>query len=485
MVIASTSKTRIYQVALGAIALVALGLRIFPFFGPDGALGYQFDYDEGVYYSAASYLVRGVFPWRDFVFVHPPGMLLFLAATSGWSQSFLGIAGAFALSRWVAALCGVISTLLVARIVSSAEGSPPWAGLLAAAFYATYPELVTVERGPFLEPVLNLVCLTLVLVVATASTSPNRARLLLVAGGLGGLAIAIKAWAVIWIVGALWAVGSFASRRDLFRAALAGLLVGSVLIVPFAALAPDAFFTQVARFHLWRPPDGLISRGARAGEIVSIRHLASPLLALLAVGLLTFRRQWTPLARLTVCAWVLTIVAFFASAAWWDQYNAHLIASEAVVAGGLFSLVPPRVRAVFALLSLVSLGYSIVHSIRRTLPVNTEHLAVARSSLHDTADCLFTFEPATSLAAGRLPPLETGPLIDNYAQQLLTAVQGGKRFGNAGEAWASSDVIPPGLLGCRYVLVGARGAAEISLKTFGATHAPVVVDGLELWERIR
>ena len=37
----------------------------------------------------------------------------------------------------------------------------PAAGLVAAALYAIYPEAVGAERGPFLEPVLNLMSLSL------------------------------------------------------------------------------------------------------------------------------------------------------------------------------------------------------------------------------------------------------------------------------------------------------------------------------------
>ena len=39
-------------------------------------MGYPMDYDEGVYSSAAPLLLRGDLPYRDFIFVHPPGSLL-------------------------------------------------------------------------------------------------------------------------------------------------------------------------------------------------------------------------------------------------------------------------------------------------------------------------------------------------------------------------------------------------------------------------
>lgn len=135
-----TSSSRRTQVALAAIALGAFVLRVFPFFGTAGAWSYRVDYDEGVYFSAASMLLEGVLPYRDFVFVHPPGIVVFLALTSAWTHSFLGVDGAFALSRWIAAAIGAVNVLLVARLVPRSPGTVPWGALFAAAFYATYPD---------------------------------------------------------------------------------------------------------------------------------------------------------------------------------------------------------------------------------------------------------------------------------------------------------------------------------------------------------
>jgi hypothetical protein len=114
------------RLGLGLIALLAFGLRVFPFFGPEGAWSYRVDYDEGVYFSAAGWMAEGLLPWRDFVFVHPPGHLLFLLGTSVWLKGSLGLTGAFAVSRWIAACLGVINTLLVGTIVSRLPRAPLW-----------------------------------------------------------------------------------------------------------------------------------------------------------------------------------------------------------------------------------------------------------------------------------------------------------------------------------------------------------------------
>jgi hypothetical protein len=449
------------RLALGVVVLGAFALRVFPFFGPDGTWGARLDYDEGVYFSAASYVIQGVWPWRDFGFVHPPGLMLFLALSSAWTASFLGVAKAFSVARWVAALVGALNTLLVARLLSRWTGS---AALLGALMYATYPELVQVERGPFLEPLLNGVCLAMTLAVVRGAEQP---RWMFVAGALGGVALSIKLWAVVWLLGAAWAAFSAGGLR---RFVVGAVLAFVAIVGPFFVLEPATFVEQVVLFHLWRPPDGTIERLPRLGQIVSVRHLASPMLAVFGAGLLVWKRQWAALPRVAVVAWALTLVAFFASKAYWNQYNAHLIASEALVAAGVFSLVPPRARLVLALGTIVSLCVSISYAIRRSLPPPPDHLAIARGELGTTDACVFTFEPGWSLAADRLPPRQTGPLVDNYAMLLLDAVRGGKRFPSSAVAFASGPPPPAKLLACEWIVTGERGARQLSHERLEQTH---------------
>ena len=186
---------RLWKWWLAAIALFAFGLRVFPFFGPEGAWSLHVDYDEGVYFSSAAWWSEGVWPWRDFFFVHPPGHLVFLLITSVWTKGFLGLSGAFAVARWVAAIVGATTTVLVGVTVSRVPRAPLGASLLAALLYATYPELVQVERGPFIEPLLNLVCVSGALWV----TSERRLAPLF-AGVCFGLAVAVKILAAPWAV---------------------------------------------------------------------------------------------------------------------------------------------------------------------------------------------------------------------------------------------------------------------------------------------
>ncbi|MDP1823038.1 MAG: hypothetical protein Q8L48_07345 [Archangium sp.] len=478
-----TSSSRPFQVALAVIALGAFLLRVFPFFGADGAWSYRVDYDEGVYFSSAALMFDGLLPYRDFVFVHPPGLLVFLGLTSAWTKSFLGVDGAFALSRWIAAALGTINVLLVARLVLRWPGTTAarWGALFGAAFYATYPEVVQVERGPFLEPLLNLVCLSL---ATTVIHSGGHRRWIWVAGALAGLAVSIKLWAVLWVAGALWGLRSFATRREVLVFLGAAAVTCGLIVIPFAAMAPGNFVIQSGLFHLWRPPDGLTDRLARVEQIVALRHLASPLLALLLLGLLAARRgpAWSLTARVVVPAYVLTLLAYFASRAYWSQYNAHLIASEAVLAGAVIAFVGARAALPLRVLAAFAVVLSVFHCHRRAQG-DSQHLLVARSPLKGTPDCVFTFEPGWSLAAGRLPPRVAGTamIVDNYAHQLLEAVEGGKRFASSTEAFASVRTPSAAVSACRYVVLGVRGGRQMG--GLEATHAATQVMGFEVWER--
>lgn len=487
-----TWSDRRQHLALAAIVLAGFVLRVFPFFGPDGAWAYRVDYDEGVYFSAASYLLEGAWPYRDFVFAHPPGHLLFLALSSAWTKGLLGVAGAFALSRWLAALIGALNIFLVGRVVYRSTAHPA-AALFAAAMYATYPEVVQVERGPFLEPLLNLACLGLVLSLLRASEegSTYRPAFLTLGGFCAGLAVSIKLWALLWWLGAGAALLSFGSRRDVFIFFRVALVTALLVVLPFALRAPEAFVMEVGLFHAWRPPDGIVSRVARLEQLVAIRHLASPLLALVMLGLVAFRRALAEgvAVRVLLVAWPLTLGAFFASSAYWSQYNAHLVASEAALAGlALAWLLHGRRAIVVGALVLVSLGISTWHAVRRSAST-AEHLQLARSELRDSPDCVFTFEPGWALAANRLPPrLELAPLIiDPYADQLLTALKGGRRFASAEAAFWATPYLPPVLEQCRYVVPGARGRRQLSpiaAERLEKTHQLTNTAGLERWERL-
>src|SRR4051812_35425466 len=84
--------------ALGLVAVAAWVLRVIPLTRGGGAFGYPIDYDEGVYFSASSLFFQGHWPYRDFVFVHPPGSV-WLWGPAALAGSWLGADTGFTMAR--------------------------------------------------------------------------------------------------------------------------------------------------------------------------------------------------------------------------------------------------------------------------------------------------------------------------------------------------------------------------------------------------
>ena len=62
-----------------AVAVVALGVRAVMVANGGDPGRHRRGYDQGVYYSASEAVAWGVLPYRDFLFLHPPGILVTLA----------------------------------------------------------------------------------------------------------------------------------------------------------------------------------------------------------------------------------------------------------------------------------------------------------------------------------------------------------------------------------------------------------------------
>src|SRR5262245_28586404 len=93
------------------IGLIALLVRVGPPVLYGGIRGGHL-YDDGVYFSAAQHLIIGILPYRDFVFPHPPGVMLLLAPIAALAQ-LIGDNWAFVVARFLVALIGATSAVLV------------------------------------------------------------------------------------------------------------------------------------------------------------------------------------------------------------------------------------------------------------------------------------------------------------------------------------------------------------------------------------
>ena len=485
--------------ALIGIAGVGGVLRALPFFR-DGGWGYPVGYDQGVYFTASALLLRGFLPYRDFMFVHPPGaLLLWLPGTV--LTLFRDPAACFAFTQWLAAGVGALNVFLVGRLGSRTWGSV--AGLVAALLYATHPEAVFIERGPSLEPLLNLTCLALALVwLAPPREGPDRSRWFW-AGVFGGLAVTVKALGAIWLAATLVSRPARSSWKSWLGMGLVATGTVALILAPFVLASPSDFFSDVLLFQLRRPGDGELDRIARVKMILHDTRGASLVLTLAGLLLATIRafladHPSRPAERFFAVVYVLTGLAFLTSPSFFIQYGAFLAAPEALlvgmgvaaVHGWLFSRQRWVARAVVVPLALAA-PLASVREVRESSRLHTEdHHAIGRYLRTLPAEAsLCSFEPAWALAGGRLPtPLPGAPLlVDSYALMLWDAMGSPQRFATTRQAFQSPEAqrhILPLLERCRFVMLGGRAwqLSEESLQGFRARFVQrFPADGQPLW----
>ena len=456
------------------VACGAVALRTRFLVGGGGALASPTDYDDGVYFSASALLFRGVLPYRDFVFVHPPGIAWFYGLVSWWPDAGAG----FAAARWLACFLGGVNTYLAGQLVLRAGGLS--GAVTAAVLYAVYPEVVGAETSTFLEPVLNLACLLSAAVwLSTTEETPRRA---LLAGLLAGAGCAVKLLGGIWVVAALLSPprGRFAPASRRFLAA--GIAAGALLVAPVALFSPASFFAQVVLFQVSRPPDGTFGAAARLPLVLDNGHLLATLLAAVAlagIGVAALRFRGSAVSReerFFAAAALLTGATFLVSSSYWTQYNAYLAASECVLAGlgaaRLFRCWSGRAAVPVAVVAMVSGAVLLRPPLRQTLRESRQRATSTAALLEEgrgalaAGGSLFAFDPSWGLVLGRLPTSGDGApvVVDSYATMLLSATRGGRRYPNVDRAFREAPAQPEvrsRLERSRFLVIGPRGSWQL------------------------
>jgi hypothetical protein len=204
------------------------------------------EYDDGVYVGAALRLVHGAVPYRDFTFLHPPGMIVLLsplAALARWTgtRDFMGEA------RVLTALVTSANAGLLAWMLRH-RGTP--AMLIAGGTLAVFPLAVAADHTVLLEPYLVLFCLLGATAMFARDNLASCQRLVW-AGAAFGFAGAVKIWAIFPLAVALGCGLPHLRRgiRPLFLGAVAGFMLSSL---PFFLLAPTDFVRDTIELQLGR-----------------------------------------------------------------------------------------------------------------------------------------------------------------------------------------------------------------------------------------
>lgn len=337
------------EVAVFAIALAARLAMVLT----SGGLQGNYGYDASVYYAAADGLVHGRLPYRDFVLLHPPGIMLALAPFA-WLGRLTTDDTGFILANLAFTMLGAFNAVLVVRIAKQV-GLGRRAALLGGCFYAVWFGSVQAEYLTRLEPLGNFLLLCGVLAYFVALRS-GRPIAYLACGAALGTAASVKIW---WSVPLLVILGGLAVTRRLDRnvlvaaAGAAGALV-AVNAVFFVA-APGPMFHMVITEQLGRGPDAnptLTRLAGLTGIDRLVPHLHRPTLlaglgAVVVFGCVFALAATVARARLLVILGVTQLAVLLAAPSWFAFYADFaapaLALSVATVAGA--SVVRPAVFA--------------------------------------------------------------------------------------------------------------------------------------------
>lgn len=418
------------------------------------------DYDEGVYLSASRALASGLLPYRDFVFVHPPGIVLWLLPTTWLSPDAMLL-----VARVTSVLVGSLSIVLLARVIG---GLP---GLAAGLVWAMRWEAMAADRGVFLEPLM--IC------AGIAALFVSQKRWWLLAGALLGLSVVFKSWGVFWGLLVLINAPDWKSRSRLI---LGAIVAASVLLVPFAAYAGfGSFLEQTLLVHLRRPPDGDLERLVRLREMFVSHSLAGTVLLLAVTPFIWF----SPLRRLGFAALgvsALVTLALTTAAAYWNQYNSALACFVVIAIGVGLDGASRRISPWVLVLPLIVAALWTRAAVARP-PSRVEQRAVA-DQLRGLSGQVCAFENF-ELIISDLTPAKVG-FIDSYGQQMLEATRDGARFTSMADAFASEasqHSLRRQLGRCDYLRTGWRGDAQMNVGTRSLVKALFEPAGDGLYRR--
>lgn len=314
--------------AVGFITALGVALRLYQLTRPGLLFGVP-QYDDAVYLGSAVRLIGGSIPYRDFVFVQPPGISLLLAPVAALSR-LTGTDVGLAVARVMTACASAAGVALCGLLVR-------WAGLvaviLACGVVAIHPDAA---QSVFLEP--WLVLFTLLGAAAAfdhGSLTTSKARLGW-AGVAFGVACAIKVWAVVPALVMISLLAAIRGRHATARF-LAGLAAAvAVTIGPFFVIAPRAFVEDVVVAQLARVDRSRTGLANRLDSLLGLTDLSlsTHTIIVVAVGLLIAVAgvtviQWWPRAhRPLALEWfaLICVAGTLAMFLWPIDYYSHYAA---------------------------------------------------------------------------------------------------------------------------------------------------------------
>lgn len=348
-------RARLALLAPMSVFAVAFVMRLGAVALSRGGLSGDYGYDPSVYYTAADAFVYGRMPYRDFVLLHPPGLMLILAPFAELGRLTTDSTG-FIAGNLALATLGAFNAVLV-YLVARRMGTRRVAAWIGGMFYAVWYGAVYAELSIRLEPLGGFAFLLGML--ALADHRPDRMRRDAVLAGLAfGFAVSVKAWWIApLVVAAVWLARTPGGLR---RAG--AFLVGAVATVvvvdgPFFAMAPSAMWHMIVTDQLGRTSfvpflsrslalttlhDAIRSIHGQARIAVSLAF------AVVLVALLAAAWRSRGLARLAGVVLVVQVVVLVRSPSFFGFYLDYLAPALALVVAAAAQPAGRRLRNWYA-----------------------------------------------------------------------------------------------------------------------------------------
>ncbi|MBU3702570.1 MAG: hypothetical protein FGM58_11055 [Acidimicrobiia bacterium] len=285
-------------------------------------------YDDGVHLATALRLTSFTLPYRDYVFLHPPGIAVLL-----WPLGVIGrIVGeqdALVLGRLLMTVISVANVVLVGVLLRRRGAAAMFVGGM---FLALWPLAADATRTIMLEPIMVLFVLLGAVVLFPEGRFAHGNRVVL-AGLLFGVALSVKMLVVL----PLAAVGAVAlvKWRQRLLPLVSGVALGFAAIsLPFFALATGRFVDQVLVSQLSRHPSGSFAKpaGERLAMLVGLSTrpsatqvsvaivLTGVVAAVVAFAWSVQRRRLTDLDWFVLLATVTSSAAMFRAPDLFEHY---------------------------------------------------------------------------------------------------------------------------------------------------------------------
>jgi hypothetical protein len=370
------------------------------------------DYDEGVYWQSVRALIRGEPLFRTVFATSPPAfyyaVLPFYWVGHSLSSLRMGIL--------VLGLVGLAATYVVGRLLAGGLAGLVAVLLVATSWHYLHQSAILQADGP----AVAISMLAVALALGAVRTDGRLRDALAVASGLAlAFSAGTKFFGAVTVVPlAIVLLGAPRGRGRLAAAAVAGSLVGLLIVLWPALESPHAAFDQLVLSHL---RSGQVQGGLGGNFRMLLLHRELPLEALAALGvtmaaLRRDRAMVMPLAWAGVC--VVAILFYH------PLFPHHLVLLSMpvalVVAVGLRNLRPLGIGS-----GLVAVGFVLATAAAGAVVAFGEVRLALTPDLHDAemmaavaavsrpGEYWISDNPYAVAAAGRDIP---GPVVDTSSQ---------------------------------------------------------------------